>query len=195
MALMDSKREFPAQIQDAAGVASYCARYFENKGYTVNVERTAAGAFISLTKGGIFKQISGMKTGLNITLTKKPGRLEVSMEVGIFGKQLLPSAISLLVFWPVLIPQIVGLIQQNKLDNEAYAVIENGIRYCENDSADGGSTVGGSFCPYCGKKLPGDGALCPGCGKRYVDENVCPNCGANVREGASYCSRCGTKMG
>ena len=55
-------------------------------------------------------------------MTMLPGVMEVSMDVGVFGKQALPTAISTLVFWPVLIPQIYGLVQQNELDKEAYRV-------------------------------------------------------------------------
>ena len=191
MALVNSKRSFDTSLKDLSGVISYFADYFEGKGYIVSTEDTATGAFISMTKGGIFKSISGMKTGLNITLTQNDGSIEAAMEVGIFGKQLLPSAISMLVFWPMLIPQIYGLIQQNNLDKEAYQVISDAIRHCEHHSNDRPDS---NFCPYCGKQIPAGSVFCPGCGKNVSDEVVCPNCGASVDKDSAFCPKCGTKI-
>ena len=51
------------------------------------------------------------------------------MEIGIFGKQWLPGTIATFLFWPVLVTQMIGLIQQNKLDQEAYQVLEKGIQF------------------------------------------------------------------
>lgn len=191
MALVNSKRSFETTLQDLSGVISYFADYFEGKGYSVTTETTATGAFISMTKGGLFKTVSGMKTGLNITLTQNTGSIEAAMEVGVFGKQLLPSAISMLVFWPVLIPQIYGLIQQNNLDKEAYQVIGDAIRHCENQ---GGNMSAANFCPYCGKQVPAGSKFCPGCGKNISDEVTCPNCGAPIDKGSAFCPKCGTKI-
>lgn len=191
MALVNSKREFPTELKEPSGIIAYFTDYFEGKGYAVKTESTATGAFISMTKGGVFKTISGMKTGLNITLTQKDGAIEAAMEVGIFGKQLLPSAISMLIAWPVLIPQVIGLIQQNKLDQEAYQVIENAIRHCEHHSVDRSVT---KFCPFCGKAVPDGSMFCPGCGKNISDEIICPRCGASVPKGSAFCPKCGAKQ-
>ena len=192
MALKDTKREFQTQLTDSTDVANYCAEHFRSKGYTVEVESTASGSFLSLTKGGSFKSISGMKTGLNITLAVSPGTIEASMEVGIFGKQALPAAISLLVFWPMLIPQIYGIVQQNELDKEAYKIIEKAIHIYE---ASAPKQYGGKFCPYCGKVFPSGSLFCPGCGTKIEEEcSVCPNCGTQPPEGSAFCPNCGTRV-
>ena len=114
------------------------------------------------------------------------------MEIGIFGKQLLPSAISMLVFWPVLIAQIVGLVQQNNLDKEAYQIIEEGIKACENQAVN--RTIAGNYCPFCGNSMPAGSVFCPSCGKKIEDSNTCLNCGAELPEGAAFCPKCGTKV-
>ncbi len=101
MALKNSNRFFPTDTKNIQAVASYFAKKFEEKGYTVSTEPAAEGEFISITKGGIFRSISGMKTGLNITLKQRDSGIEANLEVGIFGKQLVPTAISMLLFWPV----------------------------------------------------------------------------------------------
>lgn len=191
MSLLNSKRRFDTTLRDLSGITSCFESHFQGKGYTVSTENTATGAFISMTKGGIFKTISGMKTGLNITLTQNDGSIDVAMEVGIFGKQILPSIISMLVFWPVLIPQIYGLIQQNNLDKEAYQVIGDAIRHCEHHSNDRPDS---NFCPYCGKQVPAGSMFCPKCGKNISDEVTCPKCGASVDKSSAFCPKCGTKM-
>lgn len=192
MALTDSKRIIYTKVQDIEGIMAYCAQYFENEGYRVTTEKTLDGGFISLTKGGIFKTISGMKTGLNITLSRIPGAINVSMKVGIFGKQLIPTAISMLVFWPVLIPQIYGLIQQSKLDTEAYSVIESAIREIENSVVEIPENT--AFCVHCGASMPADAAFCVSCGKRVIEENTkCSACGAELPDDFVFCPKCGTR--
>ena len=191
MALVNSKKTFDTTLIDLSGVLSYFANHFEGKGYTVSTEDTASGAVISLTKGGLFKSVSGLKTGLNITFTQNDGSIDVAMEVGIFGKQLLPSTISMLVFWPMIFTQIYGLIRQNNLDKEAYQVILDAIRHCESHSNDRPDSI---FCPYCGKQIRAESMFCPCCGKNVSDEIVCPNCGASVDKDSVFCPKCGTKI-
>lgn len=116
-------------MKDLKGVTEFFAAYFEEKGYQISCEETAGGTSISMTKGGLFRAISGLKTGLNITLAQLPESVNVKMEIGIFGKQWLPGTIATFLFWPVLVTQMIGLIQQNKLDQEAYQVLEKGIQF------------------------------------------------------------------
>lgn len=194
MALTDSSRIFTTKVQDIESIINYCETYFTAKGYQVSTELLASGGFISITNSGIFKSISGMNTGLNITLTQMKGALSVSMKIGIFGKQLVPTAITMLVFWPMLIPQIYGLVQQNKLDTEAYSVIEAAIRECEEsvfDSTDEDT----AFCPFCGVKMPASANFCVACGKRIIDETVsCTKCGMEIADSFAFCPGCGTPV-
>lgn len=192
MALTDSSRIFSTQVQDIPGIMDYCRQYFAAQGYDVTAEKTLDGGFISLTKGGLFRSISGMKTGLNITLTQMPGSITASMKVGVFGKQLVPTAIAMWVFWPILIPQIYGLIQQSKLDTEAYGVIEAAIR--QREAVVVSIPENTAFCVHCGKPMPADAAFCTSCGKRVNDDNVCPNCGAELPGEFAFCPKCGSRV-
>lgn len=193
MALTDSSRIFTTRIQDVDGIMAYCKDYFEQKEYSVTTEQTIDGGFISLTKGGLFKTISGMKTGLNITLTQNPGSITASMKIGLFGKQLIPTAIAMLVFWPILIPQIYGLVQQSKLDTEAYNVIEAAIRQQEDAVASIPDHT--MFCVFCGAAVPADAEFCTSCGKRVAqEESVCPQCGTELSGDFAFCPKCGTKV-
>ena len=192
MALIDSTRIYTTQVQDIDSILDYCETYFTAKDYKVSKEQLANGGFISITNSGIFKSISGMSTGLNITLTQMKGAISVSMKVGIFGKQLVPTAISMLLFWPMLIPQIYGLVKQYNLDTETYGVIEAAIKECEapySNNIDEDT----AFCPFCGVKTPTSAKFCVSCGKRIAEEStVCTKCGVEIPGSYAFCPNCGT---
>ena len=121
----------------------------------------SGGADISITKGGLFKSIVGLKTALKVTITPN-GSSSFTAEagVGIFGQQAIPTALTMLVAWPVLIPQIWGLVQQSKLDEHVLALIQQSID--QNKS----TLQVAAFCPQCGHKLLVGDKFCGGCGSK-----------------------------
>ena len=93
---------------------------FAKEGYEVSMDALSSGGYdISITKGGLFKAVLGMKTALKITLIPFDGKIRFEAGVGIFGQQAIPTVISMFFFWPVLLTQIWGLIAQSKLDDRA----------------------------------------------------------------------------
>jgi hypothetical protein len=52
----------------------------------------------------------------------------VDAGVGIFGQQAIPTAITLLVFWPVLIAQVWNMAHESHLDDEALRVAEESLK-------------------------------------------------------------------
>lgn len=163
MPLRNSKKHFDAEVSDLSPVLEQFSQHFTPKGYEVSSEKTVSGAFISLTKGGIFRSISGMKTGLNITLTFTKNGVDVAMEVGIFKTQFIPAAIVLLIFWPVIITQAIGIIQQNNLDTESYEVLEKALLIAAKDEAKRSIIP---HCPFCGNEVSNEIKFCPNCGKK-----------------------------
>ncbi|MDR2599344.1 MAG: zinc ribbon domain-containing protein [Oscillospiraceae bacterium] len=161
----NSTRFVPTLLTDFSDVASTVQMYFQGKGYTVEVTESSYGCFISLTKGGMFKSVLGMKTSLNIDIKKINSGVSIDAKVGILGQQLIPSLVFMFVAWPVMLTQISGLVQQAKLDNEALDVIENAIRAIENGSSSG---VGNSrqFCTQCGADITAGSAFCSACGEK-----------------------------
>lgn len=110
-------------------IAENIQKEFIREGYTLTSEKFNTGGYdISITKGGFFKTILGMNTALKITLQPAVGRkIQFEAGVGIFGKVVIPAIIAYSVFWPVLITQIWGLIQQSELDDKALAIAEKTI--------------------------------------------------------------------
>jgi hypothetical protein len=144
---------------DLNNVMSAVKTYFEAKGYNVAAVDSAYGFFLSLTKGGIFKSVLGLKTSLNVNVKRISTGISVDASVGIFGQQLIPTVIMLFIAWPVIISQITGLVKQAYLDNEVVEIIEEAIRNNESKALADGE----HFCVECGKKFTGNTNLCSDC--------------------------------
>lgn len=109
-------------------ISSVMAQEFKNEGYEVKVVNLPAGGKdISITKGGLFKAILGLKTALKITLEPWGDKIRFDTNVGLFGLQVIPAAIVFFVTWPVIITQVWGLIQQSKLDDKALDIAKREI--------------------------------------------------------------------
>jgi hypothetical protein len=170
MGAFSTARIFETIVPDLAAVAQDVAQHFKEKGYEVNAQSTATRSWlISISKGGTFKAVLGMKTALNIELEPTEQGTSAKASVGIFGRQAVPALISLFVFWPVLITQIAGIVQQAKLDDEAIAVIERSLALHSGGArplvAVGVGTAQ-SFCTSCGAKLQPGAKFCSACGVR-----------------------------
>lgn len=173
MATYSKKRLLSATVQQIPQIAESIRREFEYEDYEVKIEDLLSGGTdISITKGGTFKAIMGMKTALKVTLLPQPNGVLFEAGVGIFGQQAIPTIISMFFFWPVLITQIWGLVNQSKLDDRALAAAERAlIPGAQQFSAPAGdaaafqqASTGGKFCPSCGTQLNGTGKFCPECG-------------------------------
>lgn len=144
-------------------IADRICQEFASDGYEINREDLVSGGVdISVTKGGIFKAVLGMKTALKVTLIPQYNSISFDAGVGIFGQQAIPTVIMLFFAWPVLLTQIWGLIQQANLDDKALAaaqaVIEqSGITTTINT----GPT---KFCTSCGTQVSATARFCSNCG-------------------------------
>ena len=129
MAAFSTKRTLFCSTSLLPEMAGSLQEYFECDGYEVKVTELSTGGYgISITKGGVFKAVLGMKTALKITLTPLSDKsIAFEAGVGIFGQQAIPTIISVFFFWPVLLTQIWGLIQQSNLDDKAAEIVEKVI--------------------------------------------------------------------
>lgn len=150
-------------------MASSIQGEFQNEGYEVKSDALNSGAYdISVTKGGVFKAVLGMRTALHITLVPQGNDVAFEASVGIFGQQAIPTVISMFFFWPVLITQIWGLVTQAKLDDKALEIAmqvayANGAKHQQGNASGFGPD---KFCTSCGAKVSDGAKFCGNCGKQ-----------------------------
>lgn len=189
MGSFNSVRFISTSITDFSEVADMVGEQMTQQGYTYTRNDSALGCSFSITKGGIFKSVLGMKTALNVDMAPMAGGVNVSAKVGVFGQQVLPTLITMFVAWPVLLTQISGMVQQAKLDDEVIQKIEQCIRVLENSGAAGTyrGTPGMGAAPF-----QNDAA---GAGQAAQQGfEFCTSCGNKVPLGSKFCNGCGAKL-
>ena len=169
MGAFNTKTELQGNPALIPAIADRICRDFAADGYEVTREDLISGGVdISVTKGGMFKAVLGMRTALKVTLIPQSQSISFEAGVGIFGQQVVPTLIMLFITWPVLLTQIWGLVQQSKLDDRALAAARSVI--AENQSSVAVAelmqpdTDGCHFCTSCGSRLPSGARFCSHCG-------------------------------
>lgn len=164
MAAFSTKKIFYGSPSLIPTIADRIKEGFESDGYEVAVCSLSSGGYdISITKGGVFKAILGMKTALKITLLPGAGNINFEAGVGIWGQQAIPTVISMLFFWPVILTQIWGMVEQSKLDDKAVEIAEKVVY---NPDRQNDAATAGKFCHKCGAKNPESASYCSECGTR-----------------------------
>ncbi len=159
----------PSQINT---IAEAIQNDFQQDGFEVNVDSLMSGGKdISITKGNLFKAVLGMRSALKVTLIPQTDGVLFDANVGIFGQQAVPTVISMFLFWPVLITQIWGLVEQSALDDRALALAEQVVAGGASSSASASSFTSAStsspkFCTNCGAKQDGTSKFCANCGTK-----------------------------
>lgn len=167
MGAFSSAKTIPIVVGDLGPVANDLVLHFQRQGYETSSLSTLSGGWdVSITKGGLFKSVIGTKTALKIEITADSKQTDVRASVGIFGLQAIPSAISLLLFWPLLATQIFGLVRQSHLDDEAIACVEDSLKMHAAQSATPSSRPSRQqrFCVECGTANGLDATFCAKCG-------------------------------
>lgn len=167
MATFNTKKMLNASPALIPVIADQLVKEFQADGYDVVSESLiSGGADVSISKGGIFKSVIGMKTALKISLVPQNGVIKFEAGVGIFGKQIIPTLVMWYVAWPVMLTQVWGLIQQSKLDDKALEIAEKVIAEGGQPMIESNTTsVGHKFCTNCGTKNTESANSCCGCGK------------------------------
>lgn len=168
MATFSTKKILYGSTSLIPTIANRIQEEFHNDGYEVSMDALSSGGYdISITKGGIFKAVLGMKTALKVTLLPQGSNIHFEAGVGIWGQQAIPTVISMLFFWPVLITQIWGMVEQSKLDDKALEIAKDVI--CMNNhvgSPHSDNNVESKFCTNCGASVPAEAKFCPECGAK-----------------------------
>ena len=172
MGTYSKKKLLAAHSSQINSITEAIQNDFVRDGFEVNVDTLMSGGKdISITKGNLFKAVLGMRSALKVTLIPQTEGVLFEAHVGIYGQQAIPTVISMLFFWPVLITQIWGLVEQSSLDDRALVVAEQTIAGGATSSASTSSftsTFSGNykFCTNCGAKLDGASKFCSNCGTK-----------------------------
>ena len=172
MGTFNTKTTLAANPSLIPAIADRICHDFALEGYEINRDNLMSGGIdISVTKGGFFKAVLGMKTALKITLVPENNAIGFEAGVGIFGQQAIPTVIMLFFAWTVLLTQIWGLVQQSNLDDKALAAAQaviyehNGNTHAaEAPAPQSTAGTGRRFCTNCGSQLPADARFCSNCG-------------------------------
>lgn len=165
MATFNTKKTLYGSSSLIPAIAERIQTEFQNDGYEVAMDALSSGGYdISITKGGVFKAVLGMKTALKVTLLPQDGNINFEAGVGIWGQQVIPTVISMFFFWPVIITQIWGIVSQSKLDDKALEIAKDVI-YMSNNSGAATNVNGSKFCTGCGTQNPESAKFCCGCGR------------------------------
>lgn len=167
MATFSTKKILYGSVTLIPTIANRIQEEFQNEGFDVSMDALSSGGYdISITKGGIFKAVLGMKTALKVTLLPQGSNIHFEAGVGIWGQQAIPTVISMLFFWPVLITQIWGMVEQSKLDDKALEIAKDVISMSNSNFASiSNDSNGNKFCTSCGTKNIESANFCCGCGK------------------------------
>ena len=174
MATYSKKKLLATHSSQINAIAEAIESDFVRDGFEVKVDTLMSGGKdISITKGNLFKAVLGMRSALKVTLIPQTDGVLFDANVGIYGQQAIPTVITMLFFWPVLITQIWGLVEQSSLDDRALALAEQAIARRGTSSASASSftsSFAGSpkFCTNCGTKTDGTSKFCPECGAKLA---------------------------
>ena len=170
MATYSKKKLLSAHASQINSIAEAIQNDFVRDGFEVNVDTLMSGGKdISITKGNLFKAVLGMRSALKVTIIPQTDGVLFDANVGIYGQQAIPTIISMLFFWPVLITQIWGLVERSSLDDRALSLAEQAIAKGASSTASALSfssnyTGTHKFCTNCGAKLNGASMFCSNCG-------------------------------
>lgn len=210
MSTFNTKQVLYGSVSMIPTIADRIREEFQNEGYEVATDALSSGGYdISITKGGLFKAVLGMKTALKVTLIPQGGNINFEAGGGIWGQQAIPTIISMLFFWPVLLTQMWGLIEQSKLDDKALSIAQSVINEHShgNPSANCGNTGAlnphGSSNGYSGTD-GGNSGDTDAIGNHNTSTGYCDStsnsifctcCGTKNPATANFCCGCGKKLG
>jgi hypothetical protein len=195
----NTEKFIPISVADLEPVAQELAGHFKQRNYQVECSPLPDGEWqVGITRGGVFKTALGLKSALKVQIGPRSTGTMVKAGAGIFGKQAVPTAITLLVAWPVLLTQVWGLIREAGLDDEAVRVVETILTRVQRAGAFDASSTSGSGTAQPADDMPSfdlgaahaAGAQ-SGAAKATSPRAFCTSCGTPQEESARFCSACG----
>lgn len=158
MGTFTSTKSFKANPEFIPFVTRKIKEDFESKGFEfVTTSASMNRTVFKVVKSNLVRNITGLKQGLEVTINRNGENIDIEAKGTVVRDQALASVISLLVTWPVLITQVIGLINQSKLDTRVITVADTAyLEYKASESKE--------FCPHCGSLVEKGSSFCNHCG-------------------------------
>jgi hypothetical protein len=189
MSAFKSETLIPISVPDLGPVAQELAEHFKQRSYQVQCNQSPDGALhVDITRGGVFKAVVGLKSAMKVSLEACPQGTMVCARVGIFGKQAVPTAITMLVWWPAVFVQIGEIIREAGLDDEAVRVVEMILRRAQRL---GTSPGGGIQVPPAAPSATSRASVVAESGAPSSAEAFCTGCGMRLDASSAFCAACG----
>lgn len=106
-------------------IASSLAAGFNAEGYMTMVEAIPGGRKVKITKGGAVRTVTGLATCVDVDITTTDGGLLVTYAPSVFKQNAAALIVSMMFFWPVLIPQVIGWIERSGLGEDIFSRVES----------------------------------------------------------------------
>jgi hypothetical protein len=190
MGMFKSEKFIPIIVPQLTPVADHLVSHFRAQSFMVVATNDAGVWDVSITKGGMFKAVAGLKTALKIELKAFENGTSIKAGVGVFGRRAAPALVVGLIYWPALIGQVWGLVRQAGLDNEAVGVVDAELRRLARlghatVTEDLPAAMPSSDPPLGKKSSPKPTTPTPQRG------GFCIGCGSQLNDGVRFCSQCG----
>ena len=157
MGTFATKKILPGNPSLIPAIAEQIRTEFMAEQFEVQIDNLLSGGVdISISKGNLFKAVLGLKSALKVSLIPKDNAIAFEAGIGI---------ISMLFFWPVLITQIWGMVQQSKLDDKALEIAEEVLRNRNSFTTLNLDINGMVFCTNCGYRNIKGAKFCSECGQ------------------------------
>jgi hypothetical protein len=199
MSVFKSETLIPVSVTDLGPVAEELAEHFRHRNYQVECAETEDRKWeVGITRGGKFKSISGLKSAMKVELEPLSRGTMVRTGAGVIGKQAAVTAVTLVIWWPLAIAPVWGMIVQAGLDKEAVRVIEVSLKRAQrlSDLSAGDVTSTGDFSASPTVTTAGGPAspTVTTAAERSAPTAVatfCAGCGTRLEASAQFCGSCG----
>ena len=129
MGLCEVSQTLPYMVSSLSDVAVDVVAHFQSKGFKTDVASTPTGGCLIEIESIEGDLNLGTKAVFKVALEKPAyNRVVARAFIDWDRGQGAATRTSMLAFWPVALLQVWGIVQSNKMDHEAMAVVEQSLR-------------------------------------------------------------------
>ncbi len=148
---------------DTEGLANVLQTHFRAEGYDVQEIGSGNDTAVQIRKQGLGRAALGLQQAITVRIKKENNLTSISLGQAKWADKAGVEVIGALVFWPLMIPATVGVVNQSQLPKKIQVVIEDyATSQGKNTSVAKIETM--VACPECGVANSADSQYCTACG-------------------------------